>query len=152
MSTDTVEVQLKDSGAREEFGTGSVRDKQRGKGAFHLVPSWVVWLVSRIYEEGALKYAPRNWELGQNLSQYVKSAENHLAKLKAGLRDEPHASQVIWNMIGYVYTGALCKLGLRPKELNDMPDQLNADPAAIAEPLSQFEYDSLETLLGRKIT
>jgi hypothetical protein len=142
---------LKDSGAQEEFETGSVRDKQRGKGALHLVPSWVVWLVSRIYEEGAIKYAPRNWELGQPLSQYIKSAENHLAKLKVGMRDEPHASQVIWNIIAYIYTATLWKLGLRPKQLNDMTDQLNSDPHAVAEPLSVFEYESLETFFGRKI-
>jgi hypothetical protein len=151
LGSSLTELGLKDSGAREEFQSGSLRDKQEGKGAFHLVPSWVVWLVSRIYEEGAIKYAPRNWELGQPLSQYIKSTENHLAKLKVGLRDEPHASQIIWNMIGYIYTATLCKLGLRPKELSDMTDQLSPSPQTLAEPLSSFEYRSLETFFGRKI-
>lgn len=135
---------LKDSGQREEFTTGSVRDKQKGKGALDLVPDWVIWVVSRVYEEGAHKYAARNWEMGQPLSQYIKSAGNHLAKLKAGMRDEPHASQVIWNMIGYIFTAWLVKTGKRPKELSDMPDQFNAKPGTIAEPLSPFEYESLE--------
>lgn len=139
---------LKDGGSRENFSTGSVRDKQRGKGAFHLVPNWVIWLVSRIYEEGAIKYASRNWEMGQPLSQYVKSAENHLAKLKVGMRDEPHASMSIWNMIGYIFTAWLIKTGARPAELNDMPDQLNQIAGTIAEPLSSFEYGSLEGFFG----
>jgi len=136
---------IKDSGTREEFSTGSVRDKQAGKGAFHLVPTWVVWLVSRVYEGGAIKYQPRNWEKGQPLSQYIKSAENHLAKLKMGMRDEPHASQVIWNMFGYIYTSVLIKLGRRPASLSDMPDQLHCVPGVIAEPLSNMEYESMNT-------
>jgi hypothetical protein len=136
---------IKDSGQREEFSTGSVRDKQAGRGAFHLVPTWVVWLVSRVYEGGAIKYAPRNWEKGQPLSQYIKSAENHLAKLKMGMRDEPHASQVVWNMFGYIYTSVLIKLGRRPGSLSDMPDQLHCVPGVIAEPLSNMEYESMNT-------
>ena len=91
---------IKSSGEAETFSTGSVRDKQKGKGAFHLVPTWVVWLVSRVYEDGSYRYAPRNWEKGQPLSQYIKSAENHLAKLKMGMRDEPHASMAVWNLLG----------------------------------------------------
>lgn len=136
---------IKDSGVKEEFSTGSVRDKQAGKGAFHLVPTWVVWLVSRVYEGGAIKYQPRNWEKGQPLSQYIKSAENHLAKLKMGMRDEPHASQVVWNMLGYIYTSVLIKLGRRPGSLSDMQDQLHCVPGVIAEPLSNMEYESMNT-------
>lgn len=85
------------------------------------------------------------------LHNYIDSAERHLAKLKAGLRDEPHATQVIWNMVGYVFTAVLIKMGLRPIELNDMPDQFNSDPRALAEPLSSYEYDSVATFLGRSL-
>ena len=141
---------IKDSGTRQTFTTGSQRDAQAGKGAFHLVPNFVIWLVSRVYEDGAKKYAARNWEKGQPLSQYIKSAENHLAKLKMGLRDEPHASQVIWNMMAYIYTAVMIKLGLRPAELSDMPNQLSSDPSELAEPLSPAEYASMETFLGQK--
>jgi len=142
---------LKDSGARQVFATGAQRDRSHGKGKPSLAPSWVWWLVSRIWEDGAIKYSARNWEKGMPLSQYLDSAERHLAKLKVGLRDEPHASQVIWNMVAYIFTGALIKMGYRPKELNDMPNQLSTDPLAIAEPLSNHEYKSLETLFDRKI-
>lgn len=141
---------LKDSGDRRQFTTGAVRDAGAGKGKPSLVPNWVVWLVSRIYEDGAAKYAARNWEKGMPLSQYIDSCERHLAKLKAGLRDEPHATQAIWNLIGYVFTATLIKMGRRPAELNDMPDQLNVDPSAKAEPLSPHEYKSLETFFDVK--
>lgn len=139
---------FKDSGTRQEFGTGAVRDAGAGKGAPSLVPNWVVWLISRIYEDGAKKYASRNWEQGIPLSRYIDSAERHLAKLKAGMRDEPHAAMVAWNIIGYIFTAWMVKTGKRRQELNDMPNQLSNDPAAIAEPLSQYEYDSLSNFFG----
>lgn len=141
---------LKDSGERTTFSTGAQRDRQFGKGRPSLVPNWVIWLVSRVYEDGALKYSDNNWTRGMQLSQYIDSAERHLAKLKVGLRDEPHASQVLWNIIGYIFTATLIKMGKRPKELNDMPDQLNSDPTAIAEPLSPYEYSSLQDFFGIK--
>lgn len=141
---------LKDSGERTTFASGAQRDRTSGKGRPSLVPSWVIWLVSRIYEDGAIKYSSRNWEKGMPLSQYIDSAERHLAKLKAGLRDEPHATQIIWNMIGYVFTAVLIKLGKRPAELNDMPDQFNED-GVLAEALSEHEYTSMATFLGHDI-
>lgn len=141
---------LKDSGDRRTFETGAQRDRGYGKGTPSLVPNWVIWLVSRVYEDGAKKYAARNWEKGMALSNYIDSAERHLAKLKAGMRDEPHATQVIWNMVGYVFTAWLIKVGHRPESLNDMPDQMNPDPLAKAEPLSEYEYQSLETFFSMK--
>ena len=144
-------LDIKDSGTRQTFETGSVRDAQRGKGALHLVPSWVIWLVSRIYEDGAVKYSARNWEKGQPLGQYIKSAENHIAKLKSGMRDEPHASQAIWNLIAYIFTGLKIKMGLLPGSLNDMPDQWSTNTGKTAEPLSDMEYASMENFLGQKL-
>jgi len=146
MSSTIVEgTTIKSSGQEETFATGSVRDKQKGKGAFELVPMFVVWMVGRVYEEGAIRYSPRNWEKGQPLSQYIKSAQNHLSKHMMGLRDEPHLSMAIWNLMGYAFTAVLIKLGRRPASLSDMPDQLHCVPDTLAEPLSNMEYESLNT-------
>lgn len=152
--TNTVVSGLKDSGERRTTETGAVRDKSANKGKPSLVPNWVVWLVSRIYEDGAAKYASRNWEKGMPLSWYIDSCERHLAKLKAGMRDEPHATQAIWNLIGYVFTATLIKLGKRPASLNDMPDQIaplnEAGEVGTAEPLSPHEYASIKTFFDLK--
>jgi hypothetical protein len=141
-------AELKDSGERRTFSTGAQRDRGKGKGMPHLVPNWVIWLISRVYEDGAYKYAARNWEAGMELSNYIDSAERHLAKLKVGMRDEPHATQAVWNLIGYIFTAWLIKIGKRPASLNDMVDQLEQKTA---EPLSPYEYTSLETFFGIKI-
>lgn len=141
--------ELKDSGERTTFATGAQRDRQKGKGKPSLFPNWVMWLVSCIYEDGMYKYSARNWEKGMSLGQYLDSAERHLAKLKLGMRDEPHASQVIWNMVGYIFTAWLVKIGARPAELNDMPDQITQ---GVAEPLSEYEYVRLRDFFGIKET
>jgi hypothetical protein len=145
---------LKDSGTRTNFTTGAVRDVSSGKGAPALVPNWVIWLLSRIYEDGAAKYASRNWEKGMPLSVYLNSAERHIAKLKAGMRDEPHASQALWNIVGYIFTATLIKLGHRPKELNDMPNQIaplnDKGEVSVAEPLSPHEEKSLKYFFDMK--
>jgi hypothetical protein len=149
MTTAVVKTEgLKDTGSRTSFTSGAVRDAGSGKGAPALVPSFVIWLLSRIYEDGAAKYTSRNWEKGMPLSVYINSMERHLSKLKAGMRDEPHATQLLWNVVGYVYTSALIKMGFRPKELNDMPNQLaplnDKGEVGIAEPLSPHEYKSMK--------
>lgn len=154
MSTVVMTEGLKDSGQRRKTETGAVRDAAGNKGKPSLVPSWVVWLVSRIYEDGAKKYSSRNWEKGMPLSWYIDSCERHLAKLKAGMRDEPHATQAIWNLIGYVFTATLIKLGKRPATLNDMPDQIaplnDKQEVGVAEPLSPHEYESIKTFFDLK--
>ena len=144
------QTDLKDSGERKIWDTGAQRDRTRGKGMPSLCPNWVWWLLSRVYEDGARKYSARNWEKGMPLSQYIDSAERHLSKLKAGLRDEPHATQVIWNMTCYVFTSVMIKMGFRPAELNVMPNQF-AVYGTLAEPLSEYEYRSIETFLDRPL-
>ncbi len=115
---------LKDSGSRQGFQSGAVRDAQENKGAFHLVPEVVTFLLSRVYEEGARKYAARNWEKGMPISVYINSAQRHLAKYKMGLRDEPHLSQALWNVTGALWTGVMVHLGLRDQALNDLPNHV----------------------------
>lgn len=85
------------------------------------------------------------------LSQYLDSAERHLAKLKAGMRDEPHATMLLWNVIGYIFTGWMVMAGLRPSELNDMPDHTSGELGAIAAPLSPYEVKALNGFFGTNV-
>lgn len=134
---------FKDSGTRESFNSGAVRDGQQRKGRMDLVPSLAVWLISRIFEDGAIKYAENNWMLGIPVKQYVKSAENHLAKYKEGMRDEPHLSMAGWNILCAIWTASMVQLGVFPKELGDMP--------VPAEPMSPHEQESLKTFYAGTI-
>lgn len=48
-------MELKDSGTRMAWSTGAKREEQTGKGAPSLVPNFIIWLTSRIYEDGKKK-------------------------------------------------------------------------------------------------
>ena len=149
---------IKDSGSRRGFSSGAVRDAQGSKGAFHLVPEISIFLLARVYEDGAKKYAERNWEKGMPISVYINSAQRHLAKYKMGLRDEPHLSQAFWNIAGALFTAVMVYLGLRDSSFNDLPNQVGrathdgfeqlddrvTDGTWETCPLSQHELDSLK--------
>ena len=75
---------LKDSGQRQEWETGSVRDIRKGKGRYDLLPVYAVSRLAKHLELGADKYGDRNWELGQPLSRYLDSALRHLFQVLEG--------------------------------------------------------------------
>ena len=114
-------VVLKDSGKRQEFSTGSVRDSEELKGAYHLLPPEAIYQLSLIMELGQKKYGSRNWELGQPLSRYWNSACRHWFKVLRGDTDEPHASQALWNIACYIQTKKWIDEGVLPKALDDIP-------------------------------
>jgi hypothetical protein len=119
--TATQEKKILDSGQRQEFQTGSVRDTSEGKGRFDLLPYYSLMKVSQHFEEGAKKYAADNWRKGQPLSRYFDSAQRHLAKFAMGFNDEPHLTAAIWNLLCYIETSKRVEMGQLPKELNDFP-------------------------------
>lgn len=71
--------------------------------------------LSKHYEEGAKKYAERNWEKGIPAHCYVDSCIRHLLKWYDGWDDEPHNRAILWNLSGLLWT-----LKNKP-ELNDLP-------------------------------
>lgn len=124
----TPTFEILDSGKRQEFSTGSVRDTQEGKGRFDLISPVALLRLARHYEGGALKYEDRNWEKGQPLSRYLASAHSHLNKYLLGSRDEDHLAAAAWNIFGLIHTEDQIRLGKLPAVLNDLPDSYIADP------------------------
>lgn len=112
---------VKDSGERQNFDTGSVRDTNVGKGRFDLIAPYAMLRVAQHYENGAAKYKARNWELGQPLSRYIDSAQRHLTKVLMGLEDEDHLAAACWNVMAVIETQKRIEIGLLPKELDDLP-------------------------------
>jgi hypothetical protein len=103
------EFTIKDSGVREEYGSGMRRDTQEGKARFDLLrPQGVPYDVQFITRcamhmtNGAKKYGFRNWEQAdsqEELERFEGSAERHLQMYLAGMRDEDHAAAVVFNLI-----------------------------------------------------
>ena len=112
---------VKDSGKRQEFSTGAVRDIQIGKGRFDLLPPRALKRLAKHFENGAKKYGDRNWEKGMPLSRYIDSALRHLFAIQEGNQDEDHKAAVCWNILCLIELEERIELGLLPKELNDLP-------------------------------
>jgi hypothetical protein len=121
---DTYFASIKDSGKREEFNTGSLRDTREGKGRFDLMSPFVLQRDARHLENGASKYGDRNWEKGQPLSRYYDSAMRHMNKYLMGMRDEDHLAAARWNLAAIMHTEHMISMGLLPESLNDLPGWL----------------------------
>src|SRR3954469_16270146 len=74
----TIAWTTKDSGARESFPTGMVRDTREGKGRFDLIPPIPLRRLAGVYERGAAKYDDNNWKKGAPYSRFLDSALRHI--------------------------------------------------------------------------
>jgi hypothetical protein len=110
-----------DSGERQEFGTGAVRDIQDGKGRFDLLPYYAITRLAQHFENGAKKYGDENWRQGIPLRRYLDSLLRHAFKVLSGSDDEDHLAAVIWNACCLLETQELIKQGLLPDELDNLP-------------------------------
>src|SRR5262245_57116195 len=111
--------EVKDSGIRQEFNTGSVRDTQEGKGRYDLIPPEKLERLAVHYENGARKYGDRNWEKGQPLSRYYSSTMRHMLKWFKGETDEDHLAAAIWNLTAILHHEIHIKAGHLPEILGD---------------------------------
>jgi hypothetical protein len=105
----------KDSGKREEFGSGAVRDVREGKGRYDLFSPIAIRRLAGVYERGARKYSDRNWEAGIPISRCLDSALRHTFQYLSGEKDEDHLAQACWNLMACMHFEEL-----KP-ELNDLP-------------------------------
>ena len=55
--------------------------------------------VSKHFEDGAVKYGENNWQKGIPTNCYIDSAMRHYVKWRNGMKDEPHARAVFWNLM-----------------------------------------------------
>lgn len=120
MADERIHFSLNDSGAREEFDTGSRRDTQEGKGRYDLIPYEPLRQLAVLYEAGAKKYGDKNWELGQPLSRYVSSGMRHLQHVNNADVDENHPIQAAWNMFAIAFTVDKIRKGELSRDLDDI--------------------------------
>jgi hypothetical protein len=132
-------LKLKDSGTRDVYDSGAVRDGQEGKGRMDLLPVRALIEVSKVFEAGAKKYAARNWEKGLPLSRYMDSGLRHAFRWLKGDRDEPHLAMAIWNLLCLLDTQMRIADGLVDPALNDIP----MNPIALGDK----KYDGQESVL-----
>lgn len=103
----TSDFLLKDSGKRQEFSTGAVRDTEDGKinilDILEYLPVECLVRVAAWYKKGAEKYSKDNWKKGIPTRRFLSSACRHLYLYVAGHRDEDHLSAVVFNVLGVIW-------------------------------------------------
>lgn len=106
---------IKDSGKRQQFASGMVRDIATGKPEIHRVlegPMFMRWVIH--LTKGAIKYPDNldgtaNWTKAahhEELRRFKQSALRHFMQWYFGDKDEDHASAVFFNINGAEYTSA----------------------------------------------
>ena len=102
------QYEIKDSGKREEFTSGMVRDTADDKIDYTLVldgPMFERW--AQHLTTGAKKYAKRNWMKASEqveLDRFRESSLRHFFQWFTGDTDEDHAAAVLFNINGAEYT------------------------------------------------
>lgn len=93
----------KDSGKRQNFDSGMVRDTQEGKPRYDLIPTEGLHRLADLYARGAAKYDENNWKKGQPYSRVYASLFRHLMQWREGDRSEDHMAAVAWNAMAIMF-------------------------------------------------
>lgn len=109
-------VKILDSGKRQEFYSGAIREPATNKGRFDLISPFAEARIAEWYELGAKKYADRNWEKGLPFSRYVDSAKRHINRFLQGEDAEDNLAAACWNLMAIMHHQE-CK----QNELDDLP-------------------------------
>lgn len=108
---------IADTGNRRTFDSGAVRDISEGKGRMDLLPACAIIRLSKHFENGAMKYAERNWEKGIPIHSFIDSAIRHLMNYLDGQIDEDHLCAAAWNCMCAMWTEE------KKPELQDIPSR-----------------------------
>jgi len=112
---------MEDSGERQDFVTGAVRDIATNKPRIDLISPYAQERIGEWLRLGAKKYAERNWEKGIPFSRCIASLERHIQSYKKGKTNEDHLAAIAVNAQFIMHYEEMIKLGLLPRSLDDLP-------------------------------
>lgn len=95
--------ETKDSGKRQEFPTGMVRDVQTDKPRYDLLDGPMLKRWAELMARGAIKYGENNWRKAatpEELNRFRASALRHMYQWLEGDISEDHGAAVMFNIAG----------------------------------------------------
>lgn len=126
------DFQIKDSGARQQFDSGMVRDITDDKIDYTLALDGPMFKRLAIHlTKGAVKYAKRNWMQARGqaeLDRFKESATRHFFQWLNGDVDEDHAAAVLFNINGAEYVKEIMET-LNNYRATECPVELEDDGA-----------------------
>lgn len=99
---------LEDSGERDVYKTGAMREPATGKGEFYTMPPDALLRLSKHYEAGSLKYSPNNYRKGIVVSRFIDSTLRHIYKYLSGRDNEDHLAAAAFNILGAMQMELCC--------------------------------------------
>jgi hypothetical protein len=114
-------TQMHDSGKRQEFSTGAVRDTADDKSRPDLISPFALERLGDWLKLGAQKYSERNWESGIPISRCIASLYRHLLAYQQNRREEDHIAAIMCNAMFVAHYEHEIALGLLPVGIDDMP-------------------------------
>ncbi len=124
--------ETKDSGERQEYSTGMMRDTSTNKARYDLLDMPMLARWADLMARGAEKYGAHNWkkaETQEELDRFRESAIRHFFQWFSGETDEDHGAAVYFNIAGAEMVKAKLRI-MQPTFL--VPKGANIDLAALA--------------------
>lgn len=112
---------MHDSGERQTFETGAVRDAATGKIRPDLISPFAIIREGAWLAGGAEKYQERNWEKGIPNSRCFASLLRHIYAWRLGDKSEDHLAAVIFNAQALIHNEECIARGSLPASLDDLP-------------------------------
>jgi hypothetical protein len=117
--------EIKDSGERQEFASGAVRDITGQKPRPDLISPFFMERLGHHLGQGAKKYSAWNWAKGIPNSRCYESLMRHLLQFAKGDTDEDHLAAAACNLMFIIHNEETakqgCYLAISEGILNDMP-------------------------------
>jgi hypothetical protein len=123
--------EMHDSGQRQSFRTGAVRDSATNKPRIDLISPLALQRLGEWLRMGAQRYAERNWEKGIPVSRCIASLYRHLVAYHAGDRQEDHLAAIMCNASFIIHYEEMVRRGRLDRELLDMPDYSGEQPPKV---------------------
>lgn len=112
---------MEDSGKRQQFDSGAVRDTADGKPRIDLISPYAQWRIGEWLRKGAEKYAERNWESGMPINRCIASMERHIQEYKMGKTNEDHLAAIAVNAEFIMHYEKMIEMGLMDSSIDNMP-------------------------------
>lgn len=125
---------MHDSGERQGFDSGAVRDTAEGKARPDLISAFAEERLGAWLALGAAKYSDRNWEKGIPVSRSYASLRRHILQFVQGDTQEDHLAAIMCNAMFMLDHDERVKRGLLGPEFSDMP-KYAADGRKVLKPL-----------------
>lgn len=100
---------IEDSGKRESFSTGAVRDVADDKPRPDLISPFFMRRLGEHLAKGAKKYSEWNWAKGIDNARCFQSAYRHLLAYQCGETNEDHLAAAAFNLMAIIHNEEVTK-------------------------------------------